>query len=224
MPLAAGAGVGDGAEPGRADELGVFPERAGAVDGGAGAVPALAALVELGVGEGDADLALDGVEGDHVAVAEERDRAALGRLGADVADAEAAGGAGEAAVGDERHLLAHALAGEGGGGGEHLAHAGAADRALVADDDDLALLVGALLHRLEGVLLAFEDAGGAGEDLLLGGHAGDLHDGALGGEVAHQADDAAGLGDRRVDRGRSPGRRPRRGRRRAPRRWCGRWR
>ena len=158
------------------------------------------ALVELGLGEGDADLALDGVEGDHVAVAEERDRAALGRLGADVADAEAAGGAGEAAVGDQRHLLAHALAGEGGGGREHLAHAGAADRALVADDDDLALLVGALLHRVEGVLLALEDAGGAGEDLLRLGHAGDLHDGALGGEVAHEADDAAGLRDRLVDR------------------------
>ena len=100
--------------------------------------PRLAALGELGVGDRDADLALDGVDRDHVAVLDQRDRAALGGLGADVADAEAAGGAGEAAVGDQRDLLAHALAVERRGGGEHLAHAGAALGALVADDDDVA--------------------------------------------------------------------------------------
>ena len=138
--------------------------------------------------------------------------------GPDMADAEAAGGAGEAAVGDQRHLLAHALAGERRGRRQHLAHAGAADRALVADDDDVALVVGALLHRGEGVLLALEDPRRAGEDLLGLAHAGDLHDRALGREVALEPDDAAGRRDRRVDRDRSPGRRPRRGCRRAPRR------
>src|SRR3546814_5428738 len=50
-------------------------------------------------------------------------------------DAEAARGTREAAVGDERHRLAQALAVDGGGRGQHLAHAGAALRPLVADDD-----------------------------------------------------------------------------------------
>ena len=75
------------------------------------------------------------------------DRAADRRLRADMADAEAARRAGEAAVGDERDLVAHALAVERRRGGEHLAHAGAAARALVADDEHLAFLVVACLRR-----------------------------------------------------------------------------
>jgi P-type E1-E2 ATPase len=47
-------------------------------------------------------------------------------LGGDVADHEAVAAAGEAAVGDERDVLAEALAHDGAGGAEHLAHAGAA--------------------------------------------------------------------------------------------------
>ena len=78
---------------------------------------------------------------DDVAVLEQRDRPADGRLGADVADAEAARGAGEAAVGDQRDLVAHALAVERRRGRQHLAHAGAALGALVADDEDVAVLV-----------------------------------------------------------------------------------
>jgi len=42
----------------------------------------------------------------------------------DVADHQAAGGAGEAAVGDHRHRLAEALADDRRGDLEHLAHAG----------------------------------------------------------------------------------------------------
>ena len=64
----------------------------------------------------------------------------------------------------------------------------------------LALVVGALLHRVERVLLALEDPRRAGEDLLRLAHAGDLHDRALGREVALEPDDAAGRRDRRVDR------------------------
>ena len=74
---------------------------------------------------------------------EEADRPAERRLRPDMADAEAARAAGEAAVGDQRDLLADALAVERRGGRQHLAHAGAAARALVADDEDLAFLVGA---------------------------------------------------------------------------------
>src|SRR3546814_11724678 len=46
------------------------------------------------------------------------------------------------------------------------------------------------VDRLVVVLLAVEDPGGAAELLVL--HAGHLHDGALGRQVAAQADDAAG--------------------------------
>ena len=78
------------------------------------------------------------VDGDDVAVPDGRDRAAARRLGRDVADHEAVRGAGEAPVGQQRDVLAQARAVDGAGDGEHLAHAGAAGRALVADDDDVA--------------------------------------------------------------------------------------
>src|SRR5690606_23852274 len=114
----------------------------------------------------------------------------------------------EAAVGDQRHLLAHSLPGESGSGGQHLAHAGAALRALVADDDDVAFPVGARLHRLEGVLLAFEDPRRPGENELILAHPGDLHDRALRCEIALEPDDTAGLRERLVDRMDHPAVRP----------------
>ena len=64
----------------------------------------------------------------------------------------------EAAVGDERDRVAEARADERAGHGEHLAHAGAARRALVADDDDVAGWICAGVHRGERGLLAVEDA------------------------------------------------------------------
>ncbi len=115
-----------------------------------------------------------------------------------MADAEAAGGAGEASVGDQRHLVAHALSIERGGGGKHLAHAGTALRPLIADDQHVAFLVGALGHRLEAGLLAVEAAGRPGEFLVLQPR--HLHDGAVRREVALQPDHAAGGGDRVVGR------------------------
>ncbi len=49
------------------------------------------------------------------------------------------------------------------GGGEHLLHAGAAARAFVADDDDVAGFHLAFEDSLGGVFFAFEDDGGAAE-------------------------------------------------------------
>ena len=66
-----------------------------------------------------------------------RDRASLCRLGGDVADHQAAGGAGEAPVGDHRDALAQALADDRRGDLEHLAHARAARWTLVADHHDV---------------------------------------------------------------------------------------
>src|SRR5262249_57163871 len=78
---------------------------------------------------------------DDVAVAQEADRPADRRLRPDVADAEAAGRAGEAPVGDERDLAVGALAIKGSRGREHFPHAGAAARSLVADHEHVALAV-----------------------------------------------------------------------------------
>src|SRR5206468_535869 len=129
------AGMDDGALLGVADGLGVAPDGTRGVLGRPG-LPASAPACQLSLAELDLDAALDRVDLDLVAVAHERDRPAHCRLRADMADAEAAGGAGEAAIGDERHLVAHALAVDGARGRQHLAHAGTAARPLIADDDD----------------------------------------------------------------------------------------
>src|SRR5207237_9662686 len=73
-------------------------------------------------------------------------------------------------------------------------HAGTAARPLVADHDDLALLVGALLDRLEGILFAIEAAGRTGKFQLR--HARDLHDRTLRREITLQPDHTACDGDR----------------------------
>src|SRR5260221_2463446 len=160
-----GAGVGHGALLGVADGLGVAPEGAVLVFVLA-RLPGLAAGRQLGVAEGDLDGALIGVDGDEVAVAQQRDGAADRRFRPDMADAEAARRAGEAAVGDQRDLAAGALAVERRRRRQHLAHARPAARPLVADDKDVAFLVLALVDAREALLLAVEAARPAGEAQL----------------------------------------------------------
>ncbi len=109
-------------------------------------------LGDLLVGEVDVDAAVVDVDGDLIALPDRRDRAALGRLGGDVADHQAAGGAGEAAVGDHRDALTQALADDRRGDLKHLAHAGAADGALVADHDDVTGIDLLILDRAEAIL------------------------------------------------------------------------
>src|SRR5260221_3926133 len=108
----------------------------------------------------------DRIDLDDIAVPQERDRAANGRFGPDMADADPAGRAGEPAIGDKRNLAAHALPGQRRRGGEHFAHAGTAARPLIADHDDLALFVGLLLDRLEGILFAIEAVCGTGKSQI----------------------------------------------------------
>mmetsp|Transcript_46316 Transcript_46316/g.144899 ORF Transcript_46316/g.144899 Transcript_46316/m.144899 type:complete len:355 (+) Transcript_46316:1223-2287(+) len=184
--------VSDAALGGGADELGVLVKRAlGVFEGGRR--PALAALLEHLVVEEHVDGAASGVDDDGVAVLEEGDVAADLGLRRDVADDEAVGAAGEAAVGDERDVVAEAGAHDGGGGLEHLRHAGAALGALVAQHHHGALgdLLG--VDGLDHVVLRVVDLGGAGEAQAL--LARDLGDGALGGEVAVEDLDVAGVLD-----------------------------
>ena len=101
-----------------------------------------------------------------------------------MADADAAGGTREAAVGDERHLLPHLLAIDDRRHAEHLAHPRAADRAFVAHDQHLAGLVGTRLDGANAVLLALEDSGRPlmDEDR----EPGDLDQRAIGAEIAFE--------------------------------------
>src|SRR5579885_1012280 len=191
------ARMGDGALERVADLLGVFPQIARRVAVLA-RLPLTLALGEFLGRQLDVERALLGVDLDDVAVADEADRPADRRFRADMADAEAARRAGEAPVGDQRHLLALALAVERRRGRQHLAHTGAAFGALVADHQNLAFLVGALLHRLEAGFLAVEAARRPGEFQRL--HAGHFDDRAFGGEIALEADDAAGLEQRLIGR------------------------
>ena len=148
-------------------------------------------LLQLLVGDVEVDGVVGQVDVDHVAVLDKGDVAALSGLGAQVAHGEAARSAGEAAVGDDggtRDAL-HDL-----GDAVELLHAGAAHRALVADDDsgagsDLVLVVG-----LEALLLAVEAHGRAVEGVLVGRHGRGLDERALGGQVAVEHLDTVGDG------------------------------
>ena len=148
---------------------------------------------ELLVGELDVDAAAGDVDDDDVAVHDLTDIAAAGCLGRDMADAEAAGAAGEAAVGDEGALLTHVHTLDIGGGIEHLLHTGAALGAFVGDDDAVALLDLAAKDALAGVLLAVEDDGRTFEVPQLGGYASGLHDAAVLRDVAEEHGHAAVL-------------------------------
>lgn len=133
-----------------------------------------------------------GIDNDLVAVADETNGAALLSLGHNMSNQEAVGATGEAAIGDESHVVAEAGAHDGGRGLEHLDHAGGALGALVADNDNclLALLDLAALKGLTEGVLAVEGACSTLEaEALL---AGDLTDGAAGGQRAAEDLDVAG--------------------------------
>src|SRR5581483_9258541 len=195
--LVRATGVGYGPSHCRPNLLGIFPERARRMVSLARA-PFGFAFREFCVAQFYVKGSDDRIDLDDVAIFQQADRSANGGFRPDMADAEAARGAGEPAVSDECDLTAGALPGQRSRGREHFPHAGTAARALVADDDDLAFPVGALLDGLEGVLLAVEAAGRPGK--LQVRHARDFHDRSFWREVALQADHTAGDGDRLVGR------------------------
>ena len=88
----------------------------------------------------DVERPLGEVDRDDVAVAQQADRSALGRLGRHVADAESARSAREPSVGDERNGFADRHAFEKAGERQHLAHAGPTSRSFVAHDDDISFV------------------------------------------------------------------------------------
>src|SRR6267378_459647 len=100
--------MGYGALLGVADGLRVFPQRPRLM-----VVPprrpGAAALGPLGVAQRNIDGAGDGVDGDHVTVAQQADRPADRGLRPDMADAEPVRGAREASVGDQRDLFVDSI-------------------------------------------------------------------------------------------------------------------
>src|SRR2546430_3002535 len=138
-PLGRRAGMGDRAVARRSHLLGVLPQIPRSEFRPPG-LPRLAPRLELSLAEPDLERALHCIDCDDIAVAEKRDRAADGGLGAHMADAETASGSGEAPVGDQRNLPAHALSIEGGGGCQHFSHPRPAFGAFVADYEHVAFL------------------------------------------------------------------------------------
>ena len=177
--------------------LDVFVERAAGGFVGRGC-PGFAAAGQFVGGEVERDRVRFGVDRDAVAVfARARSGRRLG-FGRDVADDEAGGAAGEAAVGDEGDIFFQAGADDRAGGREHFGHAGAALRAFVANDDDVALLD--LCCCMAASMSSSESKQLAVPVNLQAFLAGDFGDGAVGAEVAAHDADVAGLLDRVRDR------------------------
>src|SRR5688572_28808293 len=109
MAFGAGSRVGYRALICGPDILGITPERARLVivDPRPPFGPAYGEHI---LGHLQVDRSRLGIDTDDVAILDQRDRPALGRLRADMADAEAPSGAREAPVGDQRHAFAHAQA------------------------------------------------------------------------------------------------------------------
>src|SRR5262249_25196019 len=189
------AGMGHPAHARRPDLLAVFPQISGC-ELGLARLPRFGARLDLGLRQLDLEGALHRIDGDDVAVAHMRDRAADSGFRPDMTDAETTGGAGEAPVGNERDLPAHALSVEGSGGRQHLSHPGAAFWPLVTDHEHVAFPVLLFLDGLETRLLPVKAACWAGK--LQVRHPGNLNDRAVRREVASEPDDAAGGGERLV--------------------------
>jgi len=193
--------MGDGAEIGLPDELGVFGEEPALVTWRR-RPPRGTPCIQLTLSGDQVHAPVGEVDANPVAVADQGERAADRRLRRHVADADAAGGAREAAIGDERHLLPHLLAVDDRRHPEHLAHPRAADRAFIAYDQHLAGLIGERLDGTDAIFLALEDAGRSlmDEDR----EAGHLDQRSIGAEITFEHREAAircqGCGGRTNDR------------------------
>ena len=145
--------------------------------------PVAQPLRDLVVGEVDAQLAGVDVDRHHLALLEDGDRTTAEGLGDDVADHEPVRRAGEAAVGDQRDVVAEPFADDRAGDLQHLGHPGPAGRALVADHDHVAGLDRLRHHGVEGGLLGVEHARRAAVHVPVDGQ---LDHAAVGREIAAQ--------------------------------------
>src|SRR5699024_3479041 len=106
------------------------------------------------------------VDTNSITVLDERDRATVSSLRANVSDTQPAGSPREPPVGDQGRLSRHPLTDNRRCHAQHLPHARPTLGALVTDDDDITLGVLAPPDSSIRVLLALEDPSGALERQL----------------------------------------------------------
>ena len=124
------------------------------------------------------------VDVNHITVANQSQRAAFICFGAYVADGKAAGGAAEAAVGNQCQRFAQTLAQDGSHEGLHMGHSGASLGTLVADDDHVACHDLVAENGVPCFILAVIAFGGAAEDPSGGIDGAEFDNGAVGADVA----------------------------------------
>src|SRR4029079_1262893 len=178
------------------DQARIFGQRAGTVPRRP-RLPCLPPRGEFLVVNQEIHAARAGIVPDAVALVHEGQRPADEGFRRDIADAHPPRGAGKTAVGDERHLLTHALSVNQRGDAQHLPHPGAADRALIADDENLTFAVFAIANGIDAVFLVLEHPRGALEYPVL--DAGTLDDGPVRTEIALQDRAASVRHDRLAD-------------------------
>src|SRR5207248_9558163 len=123
---------------------------------GSRTTPVLQSPCHLSFAQLDLELPAVDIDHDWVAIAERGDRTASRCLGCNMADHQAMGCTGEAAVGDECNRIAQAFADKRAGHAEHLAHPGTTDRTFVANHHDVAGLDLPGAHRGKGRLFTVE--------------------------------------------------------------------
>ena len=110
-----------------------------------------------------------------------------------MADGEAGGAAGEAAIGEQRAGFAQSHRFQVAGRVEHFLHSGAAPGPFVADDDNVARFHFALQDAFHGGVLAFVNDGFASEFEDAFVHPGGFDDAAVFGDIAVEDGEAAFL-------------------------------
>ena len=147
-------------------------------------MPGGAPLGQLALVHIELDEQAVGIHRDAVALPDQGDGAPHGRLRRHMPHHQAIGAPGEAAIGDQGHLLAEALAHDRGGGGKHLAHPGSSHRPLIADHHHITRVDLVGQNRLQTALLTFKHPRRACEHGRF--HPADLGHATLAGQVALQ--------------------------------------
>ena len=152
------------------------------------------------VGNTDVDRSVGNINVDDVPFFDKTDFAAAGCFRRDMTDRSAAGRAGEPAVGNQRHGLVKLHAGKRRSRVEHFTHTGAADRAFVTDNNDVAVFDSAVVNRVNRFILAVKHAGGACVHQHFGRDGAAFNHTAVFRDIAPQNGDAAGFAVRIVNR------------------------
>ena len=189
------AGIGDGTLRCGGDQGSVFGVDTATVDGRLRNALVEALLEGCGI-DIDFDLASGNVNVNDVAFVDGGDGTAERGFGGDMARHEAASGAAETSIGDERDSASETLADDGGSNSKHLSHAGATLGTFIADDDYVSGVNGFGGDGVHGFFFTFKDTRRASVAQTL--MPADLGDATFGGDIAAKDDEATGPLERLV--------------------------